>query len=209
VTFGFLGALADDDDIDFLADRGVGDDARQILRLLDVLAVEGDDDVAGLDAGGLRRALVVDAGDQGAARRLDVEAFGDLVGDLLDADAEPAAAKLAELAQLIDHAGHGLGGHRKADADRAAGRRDDQGVDADHFAVEVEQRAAGIAAVDGGVGLDVVVIGTRLMSRLRAETMPAVTVPPRLNGLPIAITHSPSRSLSESPNFTAISGLSA
>ena len=44
------------------------------------------------------------------------------------------------------------------------------------------------------------------MSRLRAETMPAVTVPPRLNGLPIAITHSPSRSLSESPNFTAISG---
>ena len=38
--------------------------------------------------------------------------------------------------------------------------------------------------------------------------MPAVTVPPRLNGLPMAITHSPSRSLSESPNFTALSGLS-
>ena len=37
--------------------------------------------------------------------------------------------------------------------------------------------------------------------------MPAVTVPPRLNGLPIAITHSPSRSLSESPNLTAFSGL--
>ena len=33
-------------------------------------------------------------------------------------------------------------------------------------------------------------------------------MPPRLNGLPIAITHSPSRSLSESPNFTAFSGLS-
>ena len=33
------------------------------------------------------------------------------------------------------------------------------------------------------------------MSRLRAETMPAVTVPPRLNGLPMAMTHSPSRSL--------------
>ena len=45
------------------------------------------------------------------------------------------------------------------------------------------------------------------MSRLRADTMPAVTEPPRLNGLPIAITHSPSRSLSESPNFTAFSGL--
>src|SRR6266705_1422734 len=46
------------------------------------------------------------------------------------------------------------------------------------------------------------------MSRLRADTMPAVTEPPRLNGLPIAITHSPSRSLSELPNFTALSGLS-
>ena len=46
------------------------------------------------------------------------------------------------------------------------------------------------------------------MSRLRAETMPAVTEPPRLNGLPIAITHSPSRSLSELANFTALSGFS-
>ena len=46
------------------------------------------------------------------------------------------------------------------------------------------------------------------MSRLRAETMPAVTEPPRLNGLPMAMTHSPSRSFSESPNFTALSGLS-
>ena len=153
-------ALADDDDVDRLADRGVGDDARQILRLLDVLAVEFDHDVAGLDAGRLRRALVLDAGDQRAARGLDVEAFGDLVGDLLDADAEPAAAQLAELPQRIDHADHGLRRHRKADADRAARGRDDQRVDADHLAVEVEQRAAGIAAVDGGVGLDVAVIGT-------------------------------------------------
>ena len=39
------------------------------------------------------------------------------------------------------------------------GRRDDQRVDADDFAIEVEQRPAGIAAVDGGVGLDVVVVG--------------------------------------------------
>ena len=147
-------------DVDFLADRGVGDDARQILWFLDVLAVELDDDVARLDAGGFGRALVVDAGDQGAARGLDVEAFGDFVGDLLDADAEPAAAKLAELAQLIDHAGNRLRGHREADADRAAGRRNDQRVDADHVAIKIEQRAAGIAAVDGGVGLDVVVVRT-------------------------------------------------
>ena len=33
------------------------------------------------------------------------------------------------------------------------------------------------------------------MLRLRAETMPAVTVPPRPKGLPIAITQSPIRGL--------------
>src|SRR3546814_20320331 len=32
--------------------------------------------------------------------------------------------------------------------------------------------------------------------------MPAVTVPPRPNGLPIATTQSPTRRASESPNFT-------
>ena len=93
-------ALADDDHLDVAADRRVGDDARQIAHLLDVLAVELDDDVAGLDAGGLGRALVVDAGDQRAARRLEVEALGDLVGDLLDLHAEPAAADFAELLKL-------------------------------------------------------------------------------------------------------------
>ncbi len=46
------------------------------------------------------------------------------------------------------------------------------------------------------------------MSRPRAETMPAVTVPPSPNGLPIASTQSPTRSASESPNGTAGSGLS-
>src|SRR4029079_17311764 len=91
-------------------------------------------------------------------RRLDVEAFGDLVGDLLDANAKPAAAQFAELPELIDDARHRLRRHREAEADRTAGRRDDQRVDADHFAFEVEQRPAGIAAIDGGVGLDRTVI---------------------------------------------------
>ena len=117
-------------------------------------------DIAGLDAGGLGRALFVDAGDQRAVRRLDIQAFGDVVGHLLDAHAEPAAPRFAELAKLVDDRDRGLRGHREADADRAAGGRDDRRIDADHLAVEIEQRAAGIAAIDGGVGLDVVVIGT-------------------------------------------------
>src|SRR5205085_5949796 len=95
------------------------------------------------------------------ARGLHVQAFADLVGDLLDADAEPAAPRLAELAQLVDHAHHHLRGHGEADADRAAGRRIDRRVHTDHFTVEVEQRTARVAAVDGRVSLDVVVVRTR------------------------------------------------
>src|SRR6202030_1920728 len=109
--------------------------------------------------GGLRRSLFVDAGNQRAARRLDIEAVGDVIGDLLNAHAEPAAPRLAELAELVDDRHRGLGWHGEADADRAAGRRDDRRIDADHFTFEVEQRSARIAAIDGGVGLDVVVIG--------------------------------------------------
>ena len=65
---GLFLALAHDDHVDVLADRRVGDDARQVAHLLDVLAVELDDDIAGFDAGRLRRALVVDAGDERAMR---------------------------------------------------------------------------------------------------------------------------------------------
>ena len=46
------------------------------------------------------------------------------------------------------------------------------------------------------------------MSRLRAEMMPTVTVPPRPNGLPIAITQSPMRIWSESPKGTSFIFLS-
>ena len=99
-------ALADDPDVDGLANRGLADDARQVLRFLHLDAVELDDHVARLDAGRLGRALLVDAGDQRAARRAEAEALGDGVVDVLDAHAEPAAAGLAELRELVDH---GLG----------------------------------------------------------------------------------------------------
>ena len=66
---GLFLALADDDDVDLLADRRVGDDTRQVAHLLDVVTVELHDDVARLDAGGLCGPLVVNAGDKRAVRR--------------------------------------------------------------------------------------------------------------------------------------------
>src|SRR5262249_39337977 len=155
-------ALANDDHRHLLADRRVGDDARQVAHFLDVLAVELDDHVARFDAGRLGRPLIVDAGDQRAPRRTDLPAFGDLVGHLLNGTAEPSTPGLAELLELIDYRHGGFRGHRKADADRTAGGRNDRGVDADHLAVEVEQRPARVAAIDRSVGLNVVVVGARI-----------------------------------------------
>ncbi len=45
--------------------------------------------------------------------------------------------------------------------------------------------------------------GSSSSVRPRAETMPAVTVCPRPNGLPIAITASPTETLAEDPSFSA------
>ena len=53
-----------------------------------------------------------------------------------------------------DHDAHHVRRDRKADALRAARARIDRGVDADEPAVEIDQRAAGIAGIDRGVGLD-------------------------------------------------------
>ena len=61
--------------------------------------------------------------------------------------------------QLRDDRLDGVGRNVEGDADSAAGRREDRGVDADHVAVDVEGRAAGIALVDGRIDLDEVVIG--------------------------------------------------
>ena len=73
--------------------------------------------------------------------------------------------------------------------------RVDRGVDADDSPVDVEQRAAGVAGVDRGVGLDEVGERAALLfdgtERPRAETTPVVTVCSRPNGLPMAMTVSP------------------
>ncbi len=48
----------------------------------------------------------------------------------------------------------GVNGNGKADACGGSARRVNRGVDADYFAVRIDERAAGIAAIDGRVGLD-------------------------------------------------------
>ena len=69
------------------------------------------------------------------------------------AEPRPLHRLAAALGGGHDHAHH-VGGDRKADALRAAGARIDRGVDAGELAGHVDQRAAGIAGIDRGIGLD-------------------------------------------------------
>ena len=137
----------------------VGDEVGHGLVGRDLLAVDADDDVALLDPG-------AGGGPPGWTERTISPLSlgrpsdgGDILVERLEADAEIAALRALAAAQRIDHRLGQLGGNGEADADLRAGRRDQRRVDADDVAVEVEHRAARIAHVDRGVGLDVAVVG--------------------------------------------------
>ena len=90
------------------------------------------------------------------------------------------------LQQLAEHPRRGLDGDREADALRA---RDDRGVDAEHAAAAVEQRAAGVAGVERrGVLDDAVDQPVALAAQAAAERRhtPVDTVDSKPSGLPIA-----------------------
>ena len=81
---------------------------------------------------------------------------------------QPAAAHLAGAPYLIGDVHRHLDRDREGQAHEAARAAVDLAVDADHVAVEVEQRPAGVPRVDGHVGLDerhVAFVGQRAPGR--------------------------------------------
>jgi hypothetical protein len=59
---------------------------------------------------------------------------------------------------LVGDDAHQIARNGEADAHVAAALAEDGGVHADHFAVQIQQRAAGIARVDRRIGLDEVFV---------------------------------------------------
>src|SRR5262249_257264 len=142
------------------AGRQPANGASEFAGILDRLAVDGSDHVTRLDAGLGRRTVVLRFRNQRAFSLLHTEAARDISRDSLNLHADPAAADRALVLELGDHALHRGSGNRERDADAAAGRRVDGGVDAHHLTRHVERRATGIALVHGRVDLDEVVIRT-------------------------------------------------
>src|SRR5258708_3368762 len=89
---------------------------------------------------------------------LGIHRLGDVRGQILDLDPDPAALYLAGADQFLhDAAGH-ADRHGEADPDIAAAGGEDRGVDPDHLAVEVDQWPARVAGIDRGVGLDEILV---------------------------------------------------
>jgi hypothetical protein len=86
----------------------------------------------------------------------------------LDRHADAAALDLAVRDQLLLHVGRDVDRDREGETLVAAGARIDLRVDADHLALQVEERAARVAGIDRGVGLDerhIAAVGQRARGR--------------------------------------------
>ena len=162
--FGDLGlashgrTLVDDLDRHLIADLRQPDDVPNVGAVLHATAVDGQHHVTWLKVGILCRRTGLHPGDDGALGLVDLEGLGQLVGEILNRHAEQAALDLAMLDQRV-HDAHGhVDRDGEANADVAAVGRQDRGVDAHQLAAQVHQRAAGVAGVDGGVGLDEILV---------------------------------------------------
>ena len=107
--------------------------------------------------------------DQCALGTVQAQRLGDIGTDRVGVDSEQAALHRAELLELVGDAADHVDRNREADADVAAGAREDGRGEADQFAPQVDQRAAGIAGIDGGIGLDEVLEAV-LIETAAAET---------------------------------------
>ena len=103
-----------------------------------------------------RRPVRFQAEDLDAALLVEVEPPGDVARDRDVAAVEPQVA--ADDAAVLHELRHDPPGHVDRDGEADPLRRlDDRGVDADDPAPAVEQRAAAVARIERGVGLDHVV----------------------------------------------------
>jgi hypothetical protein len=133
-----------------VAGRQFGDAREQRGRIARRLAVDLDHDVLRVDAGTIRRSAAHDAANGDAALGRP-RSIARLIHGL---DAEPAARHLAILDDLLQHVAGDRYRDREADADRAAGLREDHAVDADQVAGRIDERAAGVPEIDRSIGLD-------------------------------------------------------
>lgn len=120
----------------------------------DLLSVDLRDDVALVQTTFAGGGVGSDLRDDGTGCFLQIEEVSVGWCDIVEADAEIAVIDLAVLHQLLGSGTHDLRGDGEASASEGAAVGDDEGVDSHELTVRVDERSAGVAGVDGSVGLD-------------------------------------------------------
>ena len=158
-------AIAEIADGDLGAGRGLGNDETEVVAGGDGLVIDADNDVLALEPGlGGGAVGGVEVGnDDTPLVALEAEGLGHIGGDVVGGDAEVAAGDGAGLDQAVHDGAGKVDGDGEADADVALGGGEDGGIDADQAAAGVDEGAAGVARVDGGVGLDEVLVTADLI----------------------------------------------
>ena len=121
----------------------------------DRLAVDAGDDVTGSKAGALGGGVVDDLRQQHATFALVAEALREVVRQVLHCHADPTAHHFAFLHQFGGNVARHRAGHGETCVLIAAAA-DVGGVDANHLALQVHQRAARVAGMNVGIGVHIV-----------------------------------------------------
>src|SRR5690606_14478369 len=130
----------------------------ELTRVANFLARDARHDVAAPKAvlrGGPSRAH---PRDQNARRLLEAERLSEISIDVLDRDTEKSARDAALLEQGLHDRPRHVARDREADPHVAASARKDGRWNADELAFEVHERAARVAGIDRGVGLNEVFV---------------------------------------------------
>ena len=131
---------------------GIEDEKRQMGRAGHALAVEADDEIPGPDPRLLGRAVGNDGPNEGRPRH-DARAGG----RILRLDPHKSTLDRSVADDLLAHPSGGVARDREADSLRAG--LGDGGVDPHDAPMNVDERPAGVARIDRGVGLEEVAEG--------------------------------------------------
>src|SRR5262245_19819607 len=141
------------------ADHGVLDHAVEWSAVGYGISVESDDDVSRPHPGGERRRLTAHSLHQHAACVRRAQFIRPLRRQRCEFHvADVAAAHLAILEEVVDHAPRQIAGNSEPDALIAAALAEDGGVDADQLAPRVDQRPTRVAGVNRGIGLNEILV---------------------------------------------------
>ena len=152
--------VAENQNPDFGANRRIGHLLHKAARIIDLDPVKAEDDITGFHTRFTRRTFW-NVGHQSAACLFQSKAVGQIIGDVLNSHAQPAAPRFAKFLQLLDHVLSHPARHCKSDADGPTIGTKNRCVYSDDFAFHVEKRTARVSPVNCRVGLNVIVIGSR------------------------------------------------